>query len=77
MPDLEKVKIQPVGNGHIDLICPWESVETFIRRCDGEGLNGTGFTCRCHVTGDHRPCLWPGFWLEERRAGQDKRRDNT
>ncbi len=113
MPDLEMLKIQPVGNGLIDLICPWESVEPFVRQCDGAGLTVTGFTWWCHVTGNHRPCgmggprsvyfdgwfselpmddpvcfdnnaevlhylkdvwpresgyrpcLWPGFWLEE------------
>ncbi len=56
MPDLDGLKIQPVGDGLIDLICPWESVEEFIRQCDREGLAVTGFTWWCHVTGDHRPC---------------------
>lgn len=52
----EKLKIQPVGNGLIDLICPIENADLFITEMDKSGIIIKGFTWWCHVTGDHKPC---------------------
>ena len=53
---LEKLKIQPVGEGMIDLICPPEHIDAFIDLCDASGISIRGFTWWCHVTEGHTPC---------------------
>ena len=53
---LDKLKIQPVGNGMTDLICPFESIEAFVKECDEHNIFIEGFTWWCHVNDDHKPC---------------------
>lgn len=53
---IEKYKIQPVGNGYIDLICPWQSVNDFIDELTQHNIKITGFTWWCHAVGEHNPC---------------------
>ena len=52
----EKLKVQPVGDGLIDLICPMENADLFITEMDKLGIRIKGFKWWCHVTGDHEPC---------------------
>ena len=59
MPDkksLEELKIQPAGEGMIDLICPPEQIDAFVDLCEAEGIPICGFTWWCHVTEGHTPC---------------------
>ncbi len=59
MPDnkgLKELKIQPVGEGMIDLICPPESIGAFLDLCEADGSSIYGFTWWCHVTEGHAPC---------------------
>lgn len=56
LEDLTQFKIQQVGNGWIDLICPWEMIEKFLDFCNIQGIKVKGFTWWCHVTDDHEPC---------------------
>lgn len=51
-----KLRIQPVGNGLIDLICPFESIQAFVKECEERNILIKGFTWWCHVTEDHKPC---------------------
>jgi hypothetical protein len=53
---LEKSKIQPVGNGEADMICPPEHIDAFIDLCEADGIPIRGFTWWCHVTEGHVPC---------------------
>ena len=53
---MKELKIQPVGDGFIDMICPIESINAFIDLCDLIGLRIVGFTWWCHVTDGHEPC---------------------
>ncbi|SDB13313.1 hypothetical protein [Butyrivibrio sp. INlla16] len=53
---LSRLKIQAVGGGKIDLICPPDSVDEFIDLCCAEGTTIEGFTWWCHVTEGHIPC---------------------
>lgn len=53
---LSELKIQPVGDGLIDLICPVENIETFIDLCDDAEIQIEGFSWWCHVTEGHEPC---------------------
>jgi len=53
---LYELKVQPVGNGLIDLICAPDGVDAFIDFCDENGLRIVGFTWWCHVTEGHEPC---------------------
>lgn len=53
---MEKLHIQPVGNGYIDMICPVQNIGEFIDRIDELGITIKGFTWWCHVHGDHQPC---------------------
>ncbi len=54
--DLKTYKIQPVGDGMIDLICPIENVVAFIDFCSTRSIQIKGFTWWCHVTDKHEPC---------------------
>ncbi|MBQ9534710.1 MAG: hypothetical protein IJU78_02540 [Clostridia bacterium] len=53
---LENMKIQPVGNGLIDLICHPDCIDAFIDCCNEKGAEIKGFTWWCHVTDGHEPC---------------------
>ena len=53
---LHELKIQPVGNGLIDLICAPDGVDAFIDFCDENGLRIVGFSWWCHVTEGNEPC---------------------
>lgn len=52
----EKLKIQPVGKGFVDLICPIENADLFITEMDKMGIQIKGFSWWCYVTGNHKPC---------------------
>ncbi len=52
----EKLHIQPVGNGYIDLICPMGSVNDFIDEMNRLKIRIIGFTWWCHVEEGHVPC---------------------
>lgn len=53
---LDNLKIQPVGDGFIDLICPPEHIEAFIDLCNEHRMIIKGFTWWCHVTEGHKAC---------------------
>lgn len=53
---LKRLKIQPVGDGMIDLICPLDHIKDFINVCDEKSIRVKGFTWWCHVTRGHEPC---------------------
>jgi len=55
---LEVLKIQPVGDGpiDIDLICSPAQVDSFINLCNIQGVSIRGFTWWCHVIDGHEPC---------------------
>ncbi len=55
---LEDLKIQPVGDGpiDIDLICSPTQIDPFINLCNVQGVSIRGFTWWCHVVGGHEPC---------------------
>ncbi len=81
---LNMLKIQPVGNGLIDLICPLENIDDFIDACNSERIEIKGFTWWCHVTDGHIPCGMGGpksryfdGWFSEIRMGDvHKLKDN-
>ena len=54
--ELEEMKIQPVGDGLIDLICAPENIDRFVDLCNEMGVTIQGFTWWCHVTEGHEPC---------------------
>ena len=53
---LEELKIQPVGNGRIDLICSPDHIDAFIDLCNAHEIAIKGFTWWCHVVEGHEPC---------------------
>ena len=53
---LKDLKIQPVGDGLIDMICPPEHIGDFIDLCTAAGMRIQGFTWWCHVVEGHAPC---------------------
>ena len=53
---IKELKIQPVGDGFIDMICPPESINELLDLCNLMGLQIAGFSWWCHVTGGHEPC---------------------
>lgn len=53
---LQGLKIQPVGDGMADLICPSHHIKSFIDMCDRNDIKIKGFTWWCHVTEGHEPC---------------------
>ncbi|RKM55803.1 hypothetical protein D6853_09665 [Butyrivibrio sp. X503] len=53
---LEVLRVQPVGNGWIDMICAPDDIEAFIDFCNVIGKTIKGFTWWCHVTEGHTPC---------------------
>lgn len=53
---LRELRIQPVGKGYIDLICPPENIGAFIDRMEALQIPIEGFAWWCHVRGDHHPC---------------------
>lgn len=53
---LEELKIQPVGDGMIDLICPPSNITTFIDFCKRRGHKIYGFTWWCAADENHSPC---------------------
>ncbi len=53
---IEKLKIQPIGNGYIDCICPMENAITFIDSMTRLNINITEFTWWCFVDDKHEPC---------------------
>ena len=52
----ERLKIQPVGEGFTDMICPPEHVAEFISACTENDVQIEGFTWWCHVSEGHVPC---------------------
>ena len=54
--DLEELKIQPVGDGLIDMICSPACIDAFIDLCNAQGVPIKGFTWWCHVAEGHKPC---------------------
>lgn len=53
---LDKLHIQPVGDGGIDLICSMENVNLFVREMNRLNVKIKGFTWWCHVVDGHEPC---------------------
>lgn len=53
---LQRLKIQQVGNGMIDLICSPDHIKDFIVECEKNNIIIKGFTWWCHVTKGHQPC---------------------
>ena len=53
---LNELKIQPVGDGLIDLICSIDNIDAFIDFCVEEGIPIEGFSWWCHVTEGHESC---------------------
>ncbi len=53
---MEKLQIQPVGNGYTDMICPVQNIGEFIDCMEELGITIIGFTWWCHVHGHHQPC---------------------
>lgn len=53
---LEELKIQPVGDGMIDLICPPSNAAVFIDFCKRRGHKIYGFTWWCSADEHHKPC---------------------
>ena len=53
---MDDLHIQPVDDGLIDLICPKENIEAFIREMDKLRIKIVGFTWWCHVIEGHTPC---------------------
>ncbi len=53
---IDRLHIQPVGSGYIDMICPSKNIKAFIDEMDALNVRIYGFTWWCHVTGDHKPC---------------------
>lgn len=53
---LETLKLQPVGNGMIDIICSFDNVDAFIDLCNAHEVSIKGFTWWCHVVDGHEPC---------------------
>ncbi len=49
-------RITRIGKGYIDLICPTDMIEPFLRGCTALGLSVTGFTWWCHANESHPPC---------------------
>ncbi len=53
---IKKCEITIVGDGYVDMICPWENIGMFIAGVSQLGIVIEGFTWWCNVTGTHRPC---------------------
>ena len=53
---LEDLKIQPVGDGLVDMICSPKYVDGFVALCTASGIRIQGFTWWCHVVEGHEPC---------------------
>lgn len=52
----ERLKIQPVGSGLNDLICPIENADLFITEMDKMNIQIKGFSWWCHATDNHKSC---------------------
>lgn len=52
----ERLKIQTVGSGLTDLICPIENADLFITEMDKMDIQIKGFSWWCYVIDNHRPC---------------------
>ena len=53
---LDELKIQPVGEGMIDMICSPEHIDEFVNLCNAVGAEIKGFVWWGHVTEGHKPC---------------------
>lgn len=53
---VERLHIQTVGNGYIDMICPKENIGAFIDEMNALGIRIYGFTWWCYATDSHKPC---------------------
>lgn len=53
---LNEFKIQKLGSGYIDLICPTENISKFIDKMNDLNIKITGFTWWCHATSTHKAC---------------------
>lgn len=52
---MKDFKVQPVGAGYVDCICPIENVAAFIDAMTQIGIRITEFTWWCFVTEGHIP----------------------
>ena len=53
---MEKLHIQCVGNGYVDMICPTQNIGEFIDYMEELGITIKGFTWWCHVCDGHQLC---------------------
>lgn len=74
---LKEYRVQPVGDGYIDCICPWDTVAGFMDRMTELEVRLTEFTWWCHVTEGHKPCGMGGpvdrygdGWYSEMEMGR-------
>ena len=53
---MEKLHIQCVGNGYVDMICPTQNIGEFIDYMEELGITIKGFAWCCHVRDGHQSC---------------------